>query len=118
MIVAAQEQPCFSGSAMRERAVNIVAVIACAKVAHIYMAAEQLKKTAQMLGHQIRVETQGAMGIGNELSESDIHGARAVILAIDIEVENQGRFEGLTVVKVPVRAAIRYPQDVFSRIQG
>ena len=97
---------------------NIIAVIGCAKLAHTYMATEQLEKTAKSLGHQIRVETQGVMGIENKLSESDIRAARAVILAIDIEVENQGRFEGLTVVKVPVRAAIRYPQDVFARIQG
>ena len=36
------------------------------------MAAEQLEKTAKALGHQIKVETQGAMGIENELRESEI----------------------------------------------
>jgi fructose-specific phosphotransferase system IIB component len=97
---------------------NVVAVIACAKIAHTYMATEQLEKTAKALGHQIRVETHGVMGIENKLSESDIRAAGAVILAIDIEIESQARFDGLTVVKVPVRAAIRYPHDVFARIQG
>ena len=47
---------------------KIVAVTACPTgIAHTYMAAEQLEKTARKLGHAIKVETQGAMGIENEL---------------------------------------------------
>ena len=47
---------------------KIVAVTACPTgIAHTYMAAEQLEKTARKLGHSIKVETQGAMGIENEL---------------------------------------------------
>ena len=52
---------------------KIVAVTACPTgIAHTYMAAEQLEKTAKAMGHTIRVETQGAMGIENELSAKDI----------------------------------------------
>src|SRR6185369_3893176 len=51
------------------RRMKIIAVTACPTgIAHTYMAAEQLEKTAKTLGHQIKVETQGAMGIENELS--------------------------------------------------
>ena len=51
---------------------KIVAVTACPTgIAHTYMAAEQLEKTAKKLGHTIKVETQGAMGIENELSQAD-----------------------------------------------
>lgn len=52
---------------------KIVAVTACPTgIAHTYMAAEQLEKTARKLGHAIKVETQGAMGIENELRQADI----------------------------------------------
>ena len=48
---------------------NIVAITACPTgIAHTYMAAEMLEKTAKAAGHTIKTETQGAMGIENELS--------------------------------------------------
>ena len=76
-----------------------------------------MDKTAKALGHQIKIETQGAMGIENELSESDIRQAQAVILASDIEVEKRERFKQLKVVQVPVQEAIKNPQGVFAKIQ-
>ena len=98
---------------------KVVAVTACATgIAHTYMAAEQLEKTAKALGHQIKVETQGAMGIENELSQNDIRNAEAAILAADIEVEKGDRFEGIKVVRVPVQEAIKDPKGVFARIKG
>jgi len=55
---------------------KIVAVTACPTgIAHTYMAAEQLEKSARAAGHQIKVETQGAMGIENELSAQEIREA-------------------------------------------
>ena len=55
---------------------KIVAVTACPTgIAHTYMAAEQLEKTAKKLGHSIKVETQGAMGIENKLTEAEIAAA-------------------------------------------
>jgi len=99
--------------------VKIVAVTACPTgIAHTYMAAEQLEKTARALGHEIKVETQGAMGIENELSESDIGSAQAAILATDIEIEKGDRFQSLKTVRVPVQEAIKNPHGVFQRVQG
>jgi fructose-specific phosphotransferase system IIB component len=98
---------------------KVVAVTACATgIAHTYMAAEQLEKTGKALGHQIKVETQGAMGIENELSITDIHHAEAAILAADIEVEKGDRFDGMKVVRVPVQEAIKDPKGVFAKIKG
>ena len=95
---------------------KIVAVTACATgIAHTYMAAEQLEKTAKALGHQIKVETQGAMGIENELSASDIRQAQAAIFAADIEVEGAERFEGIKVTRVPVQEAIKDPKRVLEQ---
>jgi fructose-specific phosphotransferase system IIB component len=96
---------------------KIVAVTACPTgIAHTYMAAEQLEKTAKALGHQIKVETQGAMGIENELSEKEIRQADIVIFAVDIEVEQRERFDGVKVIQVPVQEAIKNPKGIFEKI--
>src|SRR5512135_2219197 len=95
---------------------KIVAVTACATgIAHTYMAAEQLEKSARAAGHQIKVETQGAMGIENELAAADIGAADFVILAVDIEIEKRDRFEGKRVVQVAVAEAIKNPKGVLER---
>jgi PTS system fructose-specific IIB component/fructose-specific PTS system IIB-like component len=98
---------------------KIVAITACPTgIAHTYMAAEQLDKTAKSLGHEIKVETQGAMGIENELSDSDIRQAQVAIFASDIEVEKRERFAHIKIIEVPVREAIKNPRGIFSRIQA
>ena len=94
---------------------KIVAVTACPTgIAHTYMAAEQLEKTARALGHSIKVETQGAMGIENELSAADIATADLIIFAVDIEVEQRERFDGRKVVTVPVQQAIKNPKAILA----
>jgi fructose-specific phosphotransferase system IIB component len=97
--------------------VKLVAVTACPTgIAHTYMAAEQLEKTAQALGHSIKVETQGAMGIENELSAKDIADAEAAIFAVDIEVEKRERFAGKKLLEVSVKEAIKDPKALFARL--
>jgi PTS system fructose-specific IIB component/fructose-specific PTS system IIB-like component len=96
---------------------NIVAVTACPTgVAHTYMAAEQLQKTARKLGHAIKVETQGAMGIENELSQADIDAADAAIIAADIALEQPERFARIRRVEVPVQQVLKDPEGVFARL--
>ena len=95
---------------------KLVAVTACPTgIAHTYMAAEQLEKTARAAGHQIEVETQGAMGIENELDGAAIRAADCVILAVDIEIEKRDRFAGKRVVQVAVQEAIKNPKGVLDR---
>ncbi|MBS0192410.1 MAG: PTS fructose transporter subunit IIB [Phycisphaerales bacterium] len=95
---------------------KIVAVTACPTgIAHTYMAAEQLEKAARSLGHQIKLETQGAMGIENELTAADVRNADLVIFAVDIEVEKKDRFEGKKILKVGVGEAIKNPAAVLAR---
>jgi PTS system fructose-specific IIB component/fructose-specific PTS system IIB-like component len=96
---------------------KIVAVTACPTgIAHTYMAAEQLEKTAKKLGHSIKVETQGAMGIENKLTESEINGASVVILAVDIAIEEPERFDRIRKIKVPVQAAMKNPEEIFAAL--
>ena len=93
---------------------KIVAVTACPTgIAHTYMAAEQLLKTGKKLGHDIRVETQGAMGVENALSMRDIEESDVVLLAADIQVEERDRFEGKRIVEVSVKEAIQRPEAVL-----
>jgi PTS system fructose-specific IIB component len=98
---------------------KIVAVTACPTgIAHTYMAAEQLEKTAKALGHQIKVETQGAMGIENELSPADIRDAEFAIFAVDIDVEQRERFDGKKTIQVGVQEAIKNPKAVFEKLKS
>lgn len=95
---------------------KIVAVTACPTgIAHTYMAAEQLEKTAKAAGHDIHVETQGSMGIENELSASAISEADVVIFAVDIDVEKKERFEGKNVVQASVAEAIKKTDALLAR---
>jgi len=96
---------------------RIVAVTACPTgIAHTYMAAARLEKVARELGHEIKVETQGAMGIENRLSDKDIREAKVAIFAVDINVEGRERFQGMKIVEVPLQEAIKNTREVFGKI--
>ena len=95
---------------------KIVAVTACPTgIAHTYMAAEQLQKAAKKLGHRIKVETQGAMGIENELSQGDVDGADVAILASDVVLEKKERFARINTIEISVQEAIKNPEGVISK---
>ncbi|VFS56525.1 EIIBC-Fru [Raoultella planticola] len=67
---------------------RIIAVTACPSgVAHTYMAAESLESAARAKGWQVKVETQGSIGIENELSADDVASADIVILTKDIGIK-------------------------------
>jgi PTS system fructose-specific IIC component len=92
---------------------NIVAVTACPTgIAHTYMAAEALKKTAALMGHRISVETQGAAGARDTLSDEALAQAELVILAADTHVE-LSRFAGKPVYETSTSAAIRDTRAVL-----
>lgn len=96
---------------------KIVAVTACPTgIAHTYMAAEKLADAAIAHGHDIKVETQGAMGIENPITESDVESADVAIFAVDIAIEDEYRFSGLRAIKVPVAEAIRNPEAVMAQL--
>ena len=87
---------------------KIVGIAACtAGIAHTYMAREKLMRAAEKLGHTARIETQGTIGIENELTAQEIAEADVVILAVDVKVSGEGRFKGKTVVRVGTAAAIK-----------
>jgi len=92
---------------------NIVAVTACPTgVAHTYLAAEALKKTAEVMGHRIRVETQGSIGSRDALSEAEIATADVVVVAADVHVD-RSRFAGKPIHEAPISDAIRNTRAVL-----
>ena len=73
---------------------KVVAVTACPTgVAHTYMAQEAIEKECKKRGYEVQVETQGSMGIENELEQDVIDEADVVILAIAIGIDGEERFE-------------------------
>jgi len=86
---------------------KLVAVTACPTgIAHTFMAAEALRRTAVVKGHSIEVETQGGNGVQTPLSAEAIAEADAVILAADIALD-EARFAGKPVLRTSTAAAIR-----------
>ncbi|MGT2716471.1 PTS fructose transporter subunit IIABC [Streptococcus respiraculi] len=92
----------------------IVAVTACTTgIAHTYMAEEALKKQAVEMGIDIKVETNGASGVGNKLTADDIKRAKGVIIAADKAVE-MARFNGKPLVSRPVADGIKKTEELIN----
>jgi fructose-specific PTS system IIB-like component len=93
---------------------KIVAVTACPTgIAHTYMAAEALERAAKKMGHIIKVETQGSIGIENKISVKEVAEADLVILAVDVSVKEDGRFRGKPLYKCEAQLAIKNAQKVI-----
>jgi PTS system fructose-specific IIC component len=98
--------------------VRFVAITACPTgVAHTFMAAEKLQQTAEALGHQIKVETQGAIGVENALSAEDIAQADGVIIAADKDID-KARFVGKRVLVTGVADGIHKAAELIERVQA
>ena len=92
----------------------LVAVTACTTgIAHTYMAQEALQKVAAEMGVGIKVETNGASGVGNKLTTEDIRNAKAVIIAADKAVE-MNRFDGKPLINRPVADGIRKTEELIN----
>ncbi len=90
----------------------IVAITSCPTgIAHTFMAAEALRKSAVALGHEIKVETQGSVGAKNRLTDEEINRADAAIIAADAYVD-PARFAGKRLHQTTTKAAIHDGQKV------
>ena len=91
----------------------IIGVTACPTgIAHTYMAAESLTKTAQEMGYKVKIETNGSTGVKNGLTAEDIAKADGIIVAADKKVE-MDRFLGKKVVIVPIVQAMKRPKELI-----
>ncbi|WP_330330937.1 fructose-specific PTS transporter subunit EIIC [Streptomyces sp. NBC_00536] len=93
---------------------RVVAVTSCPTgIAHTYMAAESLQRTAAAEGIELAVETQGSAGF-TRLDPAVIAAADAVVFAHDVPVRDRARFAGKPTVDVGVKAGINRPAELFA----
>jgi PTS system, fructose-specific, IIB component len=101
---------------------KIVGVAACTVgIAHTYMAQEAIEKECAKRGYECKVETQGGMGIDNELSEDEINQADVVILALAVGMEGEERFEDKInagkVVQIDPSEVIKEPERIIDQAE-
>jgi fructose-specific phosphotransferase system IIB component len=95
---------------------KIIVVTGCAVgIAHTYMAADAMEKTAKKRGFEVHIETQGSVGIENEVSASDIREADLVIVASDVGIEKPERFEEKIVYYGIPADAIKAPDKLYDQ---
>ena len=95
---------------------KILAITACtAGIAHTYIAKEKLENAAKELGDSIKVETQGSIGVENELTPDEIRDADVILISAEIRV-NKERFKGKAVVEIPISTVMKSPKGVISKI--
>ncbi|WP_456289375.1 fructose-specific PTS transporter subunit EIIC [Paenibacillus sp. AK002] len=95
---------------------KILAITSCPNgIAHTYMAAENLQKAGAKLGVEMKVETQGSIGVENQFTEQDIREADGIIIAADKTVVKD-RFVGKKLLVVGVQDGIRRPEELIQRV--
>ena len=93
---------------------KILAITACtAGIAHTYIAKEKLENAAKELGDSIKVETQGSIGVENELTPEEVRDV--ILISADIRV-NKERFKGKPVVEIPISTVMKSPKGVINKI--
>lgn len=98
-----------------EDSYDVLAVTACPTgIAHTYMAAKSLEETAKQLGIKIKVETNGASGIKNILTDDEIQKAKSIIIAADKKVEMK-RFANKRLIQVPVAKGIHNAKELLEQ---
>jgi fructose-specific PTS system IIB-like component len=98
---------------------NVVAATACPSgVAHTYMSAEALERAFKKAGHNIKVETQGSIGIENQLTDEDIAKADFVILTKDMGIKNEERFAGKKIVRIFIGDAIKKADAIVKKLES
>lgn len=97
---------------------KLVALCACPMgLAHTFMAAEAIRKTALEMGYEVKVETQGADGIQNELTAKDIREANIILHAIAVTPQEMERFEGYEIYEIGLQEIIKNTKGVIEEIE-
>ena len=102
---------------------KIVAVSACtAGIAHTYMAQEAIQQECEKRGIDCKVETQGGMGIDNELEQDEIDEADVAILAVAVGIEMEERFDDKRetgkLIEVNPTEAIKNTAELIDRAEA
>lgn len=93
---------------------KIIGVTKCPNgLAHTYMSAEKLESVGKELGYEIKIETQGAGVVENQLNESDIETADFVIIAADAVIDGKERFIGKKILETPIAPVLQNTEKIF-----
>ena len=94
---------------------NIVAVTACPTgVAHTFMSAEAIETYAKQQGWQVKVETRGQVGAGNEITAEEVAAADLVFVAADIDVPLD-KFKGKLIYRTSTGLALKKTAQEFDK---
>ncbi|MGR5065740.1 PTS fructose-like transporter subunit IIB [Photobacterium sp. DNB22_13_2] len=98
---------------------KLLGVTSCPSgVAHTYMAAEALETAAKAKGWEVKIETQGSIGIENEILLSEVEDADIIILTKDIAIKNEERFKGKKTVRIGVADAVKKAPQIMDKIEA
>ena len=93
----------------------IIGVTGCPTgIAHTYLAAEALEKAGVELGYEMKVETNGSIGVKNSPTAAEIARAEAIIVASDKQVE-MARFAGKRLIKTAVKTPIKDSKGLIQK---
>lgn len=96
---------------------KILAVTACPLgLAHTYMAAEAFEMACEKAGVSCKVETQGTLGIDNDITSEDVMEASAVILTTDMPLKNVERFDNILKYEVNISRIVKEADVILSEV--
>ena len=97
---------------------KLVIITACATgVAHSRMCSIALKTEAEKRGHAVWTEMQGGHNLTSQLSKEICQLADIILIAYAIAIDDQERFKGKTVIKLPISQAIRNVEAVINKVE-
>lgn len=98
---------------------KVVGVTSCPSgVAHTYMAAEALILAGKKQGIDVCIETQGGVGVENELSPKDIQEAVCVVLTNDVAIKGMERFKNKKVVQLGISDVMKKADALMLKIKN
>ena len=96
---------------------KVLGVTACPTgIAHTYLAAESLVKECKKRGFEVKVETQGSIGIENEITSEDVRDADVVIMSKDIAIKGKERFKAIPNVNVKIGDLIKNTSPLLDKV--
>ncbi|MGL5452526.1 MAG: PTS fructose transporter subunit IIABC [Aeromonas sp.] len=113
LLLAKREQQCAAPTTSKG---FIIGVTGCpAGIAHTYLAAESLERAARELGYDVKVETNGSIGVKNSPTADEIARATAIVVACDKQVD-MARFAGKPLIKTGVKAPIKDGKGLIEQV--
>lgn len=97
---------------------RIVGITACPTgIAHTYITKKKILEAAEVCGYPCRIETQGTIGAEDELTAEEIAAADVVLLAVDVKISGESRFNGKPIVRCRTEDVMRNTAGFLRKIE-